>query len=387
MAVLRNPGALSRQYIPDKLPHRESQLNMLQTLLSDLRGDSPFFKVIQLIGPKGTGKTTSSHLLWLSLSQSNPNVRHVYLNLRALADPSPWVVYSQLLSRVGGKPSRSLSAGELFDKFIATLRKEEKKIYILTIDEADQLTSYRSLQGGQIIYNLTRLPEFGAENVGSVIFISRDDGWASHLAPEEQSSLGSIVIKYPTYTREQLIDIILYRATEAFDAGAFPGAVAEYLAEVTETIFDSDVRKALDILLVAGRIAEAEKAERISFEHVNKAIEQNLREKYLLSGNIEHLGRAERIVLSAVLLASRQLNQSFVTVRDIYRYVAFISENYKLRPLTSREQDEALQRLSDEGYIQFKGPLKVYATILPPPASREGFPSIIEKLLDIQSAR
>ncbi|MEZ0345752.1 MAG: AAA family ATPase [Infirmifilum sp.] len=381
MSVLREPSVLSRQYIPSRLPHRETQLGMLQTLLSDVQKDSPFFKVIQLIGPKGTGKTTSSHLLWKSLSKSNPRLIHVYLNLRALADPSPWVIYSQLLTRIGGKSSRNLSAGEIFERIIFLLQKEKGKIYIFTIDEADQLTGYRSLHGGQIVYNLTRLSELGVQNVSSVIFISREESWYQRLAPEEQSSLGSIVIKYPTYTRDQLVDIILYRASEAFSPGAFPGAVAEYLAELTENIFDSDVRKALDILLVAGQIAESEHAEKLSFDHINRAIEQTLREKYLLSHTLEQLSMAERIVLSAALLASRQISQNVVTLRDIQKYVVLICENYKLRQPSMREQDEALQKLSDEGYLQFKGPLKVYLTTFPPPAAREDFSFLIEKLL------
>ncbi|AKG38811.1 hypothetical protein MA03_05365 [Infirmifilum uzonense] len=385
MAILRNPSVLSRQHIPSRLPHRESQLDMLQTLLRDAVEGPPFFKVIQLIGPKGTGKTTSSHLLLKSLREENPLIQHVYVNLRALADISPWVFYSQLLTKMGGKASRSLSAGELFDKFVSSLRKEKGKTFILTIDEADQLSGYRSLRGGQIVYNLTRLSELGVENVSGVIFISRDESWSQRLAPEEQSSLGNMIVNYPAYTRDQLVDIILYRASEAFVIGTFPEAVAEYLAEVTVTLFDSDLRKALDILLIAAQIAETSKDEKLSYNHINRAIEQGLREKYLFSINPETLGTAERVVLSAILLASRQLNQSFITLRDIQRYIELICENYRLRKLTPRETDEALQRLTDEGYIQFKGPLRVYITMLPPPARQEGLPDLVEKLLGVSA--
>ncbi len=366
MTVFANPKALSRQYIPARLPHREPQLSMLQSIFSDVRASSPYFKVVQLIGPKGTGKTTSTHLLWRYLcSALQSGLVHVYLNLRALSDPSPWVVYSQLIAKVGSRPSRNLSAGELFEKFVSLLQKDANRIYVITIDEADQLTGYRSIRGGQVIYNLTRLPEFGVENVSGVIFVSREEDWASHLAPEERSSLGALVVRYPAYTRDQLVDILLYRSGEAFVPGALPEAVIEYLAEVTEAVFESDLRRALDVLLLAGQIADSEKAEKVSIEHLNKAIAQNLRERYLFSHSIDQLGMAEKIVLLAVLLTSRQLNQSFVTMRDVYRQVALICENYGIKNLSQREQEEALQRLADEGYIQFRGPLKIYVTAFP----------------------
>jgi len=365
MPIFVNPRALSRQHIPARMPHREAQLSMLHSFFRDIQSESPYFKVVQLVGPKGTGKTTSTHLLLRLLGSLSPRLTHVYLNLRALSDPSPWLVYSQLLSRVGGKVSRSLSAGEVFEKFVSHLQRYADRIYVITIDEADQLTGYRSLHGGRIVYNLARLPEFGVENVSGVIFISREEGWAYHLAPEEQSSLGALAVKYPAYTRDQLVDIILFRAGEACAPGALPEAVAEYLAEVTEALFESDVRRALDLLLLAGQIAESEGAEAISLEHVNKAVAQSMREKFLFSQSIEQLGTAEKIVLLALLFASRQLNQNFVTLRDIQKHVALICENLGIKPLSQREQDEALQRLSDEGYVQFRGPLKIYPTVFP----------------------
>lgn len=381
MPLLVNPRVLSRAHIPSKLPHREPQLSTLQSLFRDAAEGQPVFKVVQLVGPKGTGKTTSAHLLQRHLNSRNPSVAHVYLNLRALNDPSPWVVYAQLVARAGGRPSRSLSAGELFEKFVELLGREKGRAYVLTVDEAEQLTGYRSLHGGRIVYNLTRLPEFGVENVSGVLFISREEGWAQYLAPEEQSSLGAIVVKYPSYTRGQLFDILAYRASEAFTPEAVPESVVEYLAEVVEALFDSDVRKALDILLLSGQIAETEGAEKLSIEHVNRAVEQSLRERYLFSQSVDQLGTAERVVLLAVLLAAREAGQSFVTQRDIQRYVAFVCESYKLRQPTAREQEEALQRLSDEGFIQFRGPLRVYVTTLLPPSARENFSSVVERLL------
>ncbi|QOJ79506.1 AAA family ATPase [Infirmifilum lucidum] len=339
---------------------------MLQSIFSDVRAGLPYFKVVQLIGPKGTGKTTSTHLLLRYLSSASPgSVAHVYLNLRALSEPSPWVIYSQLITRVGGRPSRNLSAGELFEKFVSLLQRDANRTYVVTVDEAEQLTGYRSIHGGQIVYNLTRLPEFGVENVSGVIFISREEDWASHLAPEERSSLGALIVRYPAYTRDQLVDILLFRSGEAFVPGALSGAIIEYLAEVTEAVFESDLRRALDVLLLAGQIADSEKAGKVSIEHLNKAIAQSLRERYLFSHSVDQLGTAEKVVLLAVLLASRQLNQSFVAMRDVYKQVALVCENYGMKSLSQREQEEALQRLADEGYIQFRGPLKIYVTAFP----------------------
>ncbi|MEM0223337.1 MAG: hypothetical protein QXJ99_02930 [Thermofilum sp.] len=379
MSLLINPQALSSRYVPSRLPHRDEQLSRLYSLIREPLVGKTFLQVIQLIGPVGTGKTSSDFLVVQRLREEAPSLSHLYVNLRSLSEPSPWLIFSFISSQVGARLSRSISAGEAFLKLVKLLEKDDSKRYVITVDEADELTGVKSLKGGRVVYNLTRLPELGAKNVAAVVFIARRAEWCLGLAEEEKSTLGSVVIRYPPYTLEQLVDIITYRASEAFRGGALEEGVAEHVARATLDLFGGDVRAALDLLLYAGFIAESEGARRVGLKHVEKALAQVTGSGYISEETIRGLTRAERMVLAAALLSVEQLGQLSIPL-------ALIEENFEAlsRQLGERipreERDEALQKLHDAGLLRFNGPLRVYVAAVGPLDPRESVPRLLARL-------
>ncbi|ABL78272.1 ORC complex protein Cdc6/Orc1 [Thermofilum pendens Hrk 5] len=366
--ILANPSALSSRYVPRRLPHREPQIERLASLFPELP-KAPFFRVVQLIGPTGTGKTSTSLFFARSVEQQSENVSTIYVNLKSLrsrdADGFPWIVYTSILSQLGAKPSRSLSAAEVFMKVVGELSRRQKKLHLVIVDEADELTGPRSLQGGQIVYNLTRLPELGVSNVAGVIFIARNDDWARGLAPEEKSSLGALVVRFPPYTLSQLVDILLYRASEALASPeALPEPVAEYIAEITVDMFERDVRKALDVLLYSALIADKEGSDKITRLHVTRALAEIMGRSYLDDDAAKMLGRTERIVLAAALRAAGSSDTIYVSEQRVLEEAQAICERLGIPPLGRREIATALQRLHDLGYIKVSGPLKIFVNLV-----------------------
>ena len=117
--ILRNPQALSSKYIPRRLPHRDQQLRQLSMFFPGVERVSAFFKTVQLIGSVGTGKTSTALLFAKTLERNFENTKTIYVNLKMLGDPSPWTVYTAVLGQVSGRTSRSLSAGEVFEKILS----------------------------------------------------------------------------------------------------------------------------------------------------------------------------------------------------------------------------------------------------------------------------
>ncbi len=356
MRLLVRPEALSSRYVPPRLPHRDAQVEQLYSLVrSALEGAT---QVVQLIGPVGTGKTSSDALVMRKLGEE-ARVTHLYVNLKLLSEPSPWLVYSHLASQLGARISRSISAGEAFLKLVKLIERESPRQVVITVDEADELVGTRSLKGGRVVYSLTRLQELGVKNVAAIVFIARREEWSIGLSAEERSTLGRIIVRYPPYTYEQIVDIVLYRVAEAFRSGAFLEEGAELIARVTLDLFEGDIRAALDLTLYAGLIAESEGADRVSRKHVEKAVAQLSGRDLISEELVDALSRKERLVLAAAILGVLQLGQLYVPLSIIKENVDALAQRTNEK-IAEEERDAALQKLHDAGLLKVSGPLRVY---------------------------
>jgi cell division control protein 6 len=356
LKLLVKPEALSSRYVPPRLPHRDKQVDRLYSLVrSSLEGAA---QVVQLIGPVGTGKTSSDALVMRRLVEE-AQVTHLYVNLKLLSEPSPWLVFSHLASQLGARISRSISAGEAFLKLAKLIERESPRRVVITVDEADELVGTRSLKGGRVVYSLTRLQELGVRNVAAVIFIARREEWSIGLSAEERSTLGRLVVRYPPYTYEQIVDIVLYRVADAFRSGAFLEEAAELIARVTLDLFEGDIRAALDLALYAGLIAENEGADRVSQKHVEKAVAQLSGRNLVSEELVDTLSRKERLVLAAAILSALQLGQLYVPLSLLKESVDALARRANEK-ITEEERDAALQKLHDAGLLKVSGPLRVY---------------------------
>lgn len=362
MGVFASREKLSSKYVPERLPHRDGQLAQLRVFFGDLYEGAPYFKVVQLVGSVGAGKTSAALLFLRELRGSVGGVDTVYVNVRMLSEPSPFLVYAALLEAVGSRASRSLSAGEVFLRLVKAVERRGR-VYVIVVDEADVLVGSKSLRGGRVIYNLTRLPELGVKSVGGVVFISRREDWAESLAPEERSSLGSLVVRFPRYSREQIGDILRYRVSEAFREGVVGDEVVDYVADVTVNYLESDVRKALDLLLYAGTIAELEKSRRVTVEHVTRALKSVLGSAFVSPEVLSSLSLHEKIVLYAVLLALSNGGTGYAELPMVREYTEMIYESFSLKRPQGPLVDTALQRLYDLGIVTMNGPLKLYIPV------------------------
>jgi cell division control protein 6 len=356
LKLLVKPESLSSRYVPPRLPHRDEQVDRLYSLVrSSLEGAA---QVVQLIGPVGTGKTSSDALVMRRLVEE-AQVTHLYVNLKLLSEPSPWLVFSHLASQLGARISRSISAGEAFLKLAKLIERESPRRVVITVDEADELVGTRSLKGGRVVYSLTRLQELGVRNVAAVIFIARREEWSIGLSAEERSTLGRLVVRYPPYTYEQIVDIVLYRVADAFRSGAFLEEAAELIARVTLDLFEGDIRAALDLALYAGLIAENEGADRVSQKHVEKAVAQLSGRNLVSEELVDTLSRKERLVLAAAILSALQLGQLYVPLSLLKESVDALARHANEK-ITEEERDAALQKLHDAGLLKVSGPLRVY---------------------------
>src|SRR5436190_17685353 len=102
---------LSTRYVPSNLPHRDKQLQELDNFFRDslTEPSKDFLKALQIIGPAGSGKTsTVTHFgdnFEKEAKKVGVNLQHVYVNLK-LQGGSRVLLYRYILDKVARSGSQ-----------------------------------------------------------------------------------------------------------------------------------------------------------------------------------------------------------------------------------------------------------------------------------------
>jgi len=352
MRLFRDRRKLSPRYIPDRLPHRERQIEELLMFFPDVESDVT--TVVQLVGVAGSGKTSTAVNVARILEKKG--LRYAYVNMKTAQ--SKFLVYKSLVDCIEPDliKSRSISPEEVLRKFLKELRKRKLRVFVIF----DEIEYYiRSSRDTSIIYDFTRLNEvfMGQDpRVLGVVLISRELRWRDYLDPAERSSLGNLVLNFPPYKREEVEDILYYRIEEAFHRGAVTDEVVDYVAEVTVSDANGDIRYALDILLYAGILAENEGAEKVTVEHVRKVLSQL--NPYITTEELLLLSDKEKLILLALAYQLRKSGEPYTSFTELYDEYKDVCEVYG-HGYNIRSFENHLQSLIDKGIIELKGVKRV----------------------------
>ena len=252
-----NRGALSPDYVPGRLPFRDDQTKAVAQILAPiLRGSKP--SNLLLYGKTGTGKTavTNYVLSKLKAEANNPNLVLAYVNTR-LADGEYRTLadFARSLDLKKEKqiPLTGLAIGEVVDRITDNIKSNKKKV-VLVLDEIDYLVK---LFGDDILYAFTRSGEKLSPGFLALVGISNDLKFKESLDPRVLSSLSEEELVFPPYTVDELREILTERAREAFRPSVASPAAINLCAAMAGSEH-GDARRAIDLLRIAGEVAERE---------------------------------------------------------------------------------------------------------------------------------
>lgn len=354
--IFRDRGKLSPRYVPDRLPHRESQLKELLSIympsLENVGG--AFIQPVQLIGGVGAGKTCTAlrfgSLIEGEASRRGISLKHVYVNGK-VDGSNRYTLYRRILEQTcPAIQSRSLSPEEMLTQMVKQLRRE--KLYaIITFDEVDYFLKHCK---EHVVYDLTRLNEISPGepcNVLGVLFVARDPSYRSLLDPAENSTLGLCVIKFPQYTAGQIRDIISERAELAFKPGVVSDEVLDFVSDLAaKPPANGDARFALDILLYAGNLAENMGFEKVLPGHVRRVYGEM--HPSISSETISSLSQTGKLILLGLARALKASKTPYISLKEAREYYNVVCEEYGVKPTTDFEGN--LQDLIDTGLVDMK---------------------------------
>ncbi|AAL80141.1 cell division control protein Cdc6 [Pyrococcus furiosus DSM 3638] len=350
--IFKNKDVLRHSYTPKDLPHRHEQIETLaQILVPVLRGETP--SNIFVYGKTGTGKTVTVKFVTEELKRIsekyNIPVDVIYINCeivdthyRVLAN-----IVNYFKDETGIEvPMVGWPTDEVYAKLKQVIDMKERFV-IIVLDEIDKLVKK---SGDEVLYSLTRINTELKRAKVSVIGISNDLKFKEYLDPRVLSSLSEEEVVFPPYDANQLRDILTQRAEEAFYPGVLDEGVIPLCAALAAREH-GDARKALDLLRVAGEIAEREGASKVTEKHVWKAqekIEQDMMEEV-----IKTLPLQSKVLLYAIVLLDENGDLPANT-GDVYAVYRELCEYIDLEPLTQRRISDLINELDMLGIINAK---------------------------------
>jgi archaeal cell division control protein 6 len=264
-SILLREETLDPSFVPPKLPHRETELNLLERRFREALSKGLPFHLL-LTGGIGSGKTALARRLSSDLGRLGRlgewPVHPTYVNCWRRA--SDRTVMLDLLRSVGvSLPDRGYSLSEMLDVFEQGLRRTPAH-HLVLLDEAASLVK----QGTKLAYLLSRGREVGLGSISLVLIATED--LLPYLDAASRSSFGvTHRVALAPYDRAALADILAARAELALRPGSYDRDTLEQIARIAAP--NGDARFALEVLANAAHAAEDDGARALSAEHVRRA--------------------------------------------------------------------------------------------------------------------
>ena len=356
-AIFKDKFILQTSYKPNTIPHREDQIKQIASILAPvLRGERT--SNLFLYGKTGTGKTLSIHFVKDELIKRfrqtegfELRIEYVNCKLRKISD-TEYRILAELIKKLGGEvPATGLPTDSVYNKFIELI-DHEKILLVLIFDEIDQ--AVKKISDG-FLYNRTRLNSELLKSQICIVGISNDLTFLENLDPRIKSSLSEEELVFPPYNALQLQDILKQRSSLAFKEGIMDNGVIEKCSALAAREH-GDARRALDLLRIAGELAERYGSKKISLLHIDEANEKIERDKILDIVKTEP--KQFQLVLFSIIQLSEENQKkegiSPLFTGDVYNIYQNLCKKYNTEILTQRRVSDIVQEFDMLGIINVR---------------------------------
>jgi cell division control protein 6 len=344
--IYADRDVLRHDYMPSHLPHRDEHIQRLAGILAPALHQSKISNVF-VYGKTGTGKTIVTKFVIDRLErkalQIGAPVKIAYINCRLAG--TNYRVLAEICRAVGVEvPFTGIAVGELLDRFSNGINADRTAL-LVTLDEIDALIKHNA--DDSLLYELTRINETLNSSWISLVGISNDLHFKEFLDPRVLSSLSEEEVVFRPYLADELFDILQERTRLAFLDGALDENALRLCAALAAGEH-GDARRALDLLRVAGELAEREGQDRVLEQYVRQA--QQKIEHDRVSEVLKSLPAHSKILLVGAYLLSNHLSGGAIT-GDVYEVYHELCAASDLEPLTQRRVSGLINELDVLGIL------------------------------------
>ncbi|MFX0074827.1 MAG: AAA family ATPase [Candidatus Hermodarchaeota archaeon] len=265
--IFKNESLFVKSFIFNRIPHREKELSLLsQLFLSLITDPKKVSRKILVTGQLHTGKTTTILFLAKTLVDA-ARKRNLVINYMYI-DCKEHNTRDNVLSKIkydlddSNKPK---TIPLITDKLRARNRYPKSKPQLLLIlDDLD----YFDDDPEELFNSLDIEYELSAScgNWLSIISIVSDLEFLEPYFGNNLDILRRNIIKFRPFSREQIFDILKYRASLGMYIDAYSDDIINMITD--NTLLTGDIRAGVELLWKAGKIAEEKKLRQITPECV-----------------------------------------------------------------------------------------------------------------------
>jgi len=351
--IFRDKKTLSSAFVPQKIAHRDIEINQISSMLAPvLRGYKP--NNIFIYGTCGTGKTICARFIVSQLKDAvkaaGKGLRVLYVNckMKGVSD-TEYRLFAHLIKEMGGVvPDTGLPTDVVMRKFFDMIDSKDSQVIII-LDEIDTLVKKI---GDAFLYNLTRADP--KKTYITIVGVTNDTSFRDNLDLRVKSSLSEEEILFKPYNALQLRDIIMERVRDGFKDGAVSDEVVGKCAAIAAQEY-GDARRALDLIRVAGELAERAGELVVTESHISTA------QQKLDLDRVTETVRSQPSHSQAVLYSILRLNEKTSTAGgwkdrrmltgDVFETYTEICSANGMKPLTQRRISDLIGELDMLGII------------------------------------
>lgn len=347
--IITNRDALRSVHMPDTILHRDAeQLQVAQSLLPILKGSRP--SNLLIYGKPGTGKTLVVRRVISKIQERAKNSE--FPIILAYSNAKEQTTLGGLLVALGREidmtkkqlPVTGLAISEIFKRILNEADNRRLNM-VFVIDEIDHLAQLVERTHKDVLYQLTRANERLAHATTTLVGISNDLSFKENLDARVISSLADEEIVFPNYTTEQIKKILEERISEAFAPGTVTAAALNLCAALAGTEH-GDARRAIDLIRVAGEIAEREHCKTVTAEHVREATKKMEEDKEMMW--LRSYPLHEKLVVLSIMGADG------AATGEIYAHYKQMCRSVAAGPLTQRRVTQILGEMELSGITSGK---------------------------------
>lgn len=346
--IFRNKSVLFHDYIPNRLPFRENEIkktaHLLTNLIKGYRSSNLF-----VYGKPGTGKTAVIKYVikkFLNIvKEYNKKINYSYVNCRLAG--TEYRIVTNIANDVNlTLPFTGLSTEEALSRCIKKIINDNLP-FLVVLDEIDSLiTRY----GDKLLYSLTRFTNEEINIPYMIIGISNNLTFKEYMDPRVLSSLSEDEVVFKPYKPDELEIIIKERVPLAFYSNVIEEEAIK-LAAALSGAEHGDARKALDLIRIAGEIAEINGDNRVKTDHIHKAYSDIDRGRIIDA--VSSLPLHSRIILASLLYVTEN---GFSSIKSslLYSKYSELSKKVVGSPLSYRRFLGLLTELNILGLVNKK---------------------------------